>query len=216
MKYLCTVCGYVYDEAVEPIPFLSLPQDWRCPVCQAPRSAFQAEGEEMHQAPTASFSPVEDPSDLRLLTPGQLSAIFSNLARGAEKQYRPEEQALFLDLAESYRTLTAPEPEASVQSLYALLEEDLSTWYPTMLKTAEEASDRGTARICVWGEKVTRMLHSLIERYLQEGEAFLKDTPVWICTICGFLYVGPTPPEICPVCKVPSWKFEQVEGRKAI
>ena len=34
-----------------------------------------------------------------------------------------------------------------------------------------------------------------------------------VCTVCGFVYVGDVAPELCPVCKVPSWKFEKVEGR---
>lgn len=66
---------------------------------------------------------------------------------------------------------------------------------------------------CVWGEKVTRMLSSLVNRYLNEGEAMLKDTNIWVCTTCGFVYIGDTPPELCPVCKVPDWKFEKIEGR---
>ncbi|HBG92268.1 MAG: rubredoxin [Nitrospirae bacterium RIFOXYB2_FULL_43_5] len=37
----CTVCGYEYDEAVEGTPFEQLPDDWKCPVCNAPKEAFE-------------------------------------------------------------------------------------------------------------------------------------------------------------------------------
>ncbi len=37
----CTVCGYEYDEAKEGVPFEKLPDDWTCPVCNAPKDAFQ-------------------------------------------------------------------------------------------------------------------------------------------------------------------------------
>ena len=47
----------------------------------------------------------------------------------------------------------------------------------------------------------------------KEGEAFLKNTQIWVCTVCGFAYVGDSAPELCPVCKVPAWKFEKIEGR---
>ena len=47
----------------------------------------------------------------------------------------------------------------------------------------------------------------------REGESFLKDTQIWVCTVCGFVYVGDQAPELCPVCKVPAWKFEKVERR---
>lgn len=63
---------------------------------------------------------------------------------------------------------------------------------------------------------MTTMVRSLLEQYLRQGEDFLKNTQVWVCTVCGFVYVGDVPPELCPVCKVPAWKFEKVEGRKAL
>jgi rubredoxin len=36
----CTVCGYIYDEAKEGTKFEDLPDDWACPVCNAPKDAF--------------------------------------------------------------------------------------------------------------------------------------------------------------------------------
>ena len=40
-KYICTGCGYIYDEEVEGIPFADLPEDYTCPVCGEPKSAFE-------------------------------------------------------------------------------------------------------------------------------------------------------------------------------
>jgi rubredoxin len=40
MMWRCTVCGYVYDEAKEGTKFEDLPDDWKCPVCNAPKEAF--------------------------------------------------------------------------------------------------------------------------------------------------------------------------------
>ena len=57
------------------------------------------------------------------------------------------------------------------------------------------------------------MLSSLVNRYLNEGEAMLANTDIWVCTVCGFVYIGENAPELCPVCKVPAWKFEKIEGR---
>jgi pyruvate oxidase/acetolactate synthase-1/2/3 large subunit len=39
-KYRCTVCNYVYDEAKEGTKFDELPNNWRCPVCNSPKSVF--------------------------------------------------------------------------------------------------------------------------------------------------------------------------------
>ena len=48
-KYVCTVCGYIYDPAqgdpdngVAPgTLFEELPDDWECPTCGAPKSDFE-------------------------------------------------------------------------------------------------------------------------------------------------------------------------------
>ncbi len=50
-RYVCTICGYVYDpeegdpdNGVEPgTPFENLPDDWTCPICGAAKDAFEKE-----------------------------------------------------------------------------------------------------------------------------------------------------------------------------
>ena len=44
MKYVCQLCGYVYDEEEEKVPFADLPEDWVCPLCGAGKDEFQPEG----------------------------------------------------------------------------------------------------------------------------------------------------------------------------
>lgn len=39
-KFKCIVCGYVYDEAAEGIPFAGLPAGWTCPLCDAEKEDF--------------------------------------------------------------------------------------------------------------------------------------------------------------------------------
>ena len=29
----------------------------------------------------------------------------------------------------------------------------------------------------------------------------------WVCSVCGYVHEGDTPPEFCPICKVPGSKF---------
>ena len=40
-KYRCQLCGYIYDEEKEGIKFKDLPDDWQCPMCLAPKEAFE-------------------------------------------------------------------------------------------------------------------------------------------------------------------------------
>ena len=217
MKYVCKVCGYVYDEEREGKPFGELPEDWRCPVCTAPKTAFESAGggpQEPEAKAKAEPAPVMEPAEeLRELTAGELAALCSNLARGCEKQYNATAQALFTELA-GYFSAVSPEHESpTVEKLAEMLRADLGVRYPNMQAAASAAGDRGLQRVRVWGEKVTNMLSSLVAQYMSEGEAMLRGTDIWVCSVCGFVYIGGRPPELCPVCKVPAWKFDKIEGR---
>ena len=210
MKYVCQICGYVYDDAKEKVPFAELPDDWKCPLCGAAKSDFKPEANGDEKKVVTAIEPME--ADLEKLSAGQLAALCSNLARGCEKQYKQEEADLFKQLADYFTAVVPAVNDASVEKLAKELQTDANN-YAAVRATADANADRGAARVCVWGEKVTRMLSSLVNRYLNEGEAMLKDTNIWVCTTCGFVYIGDTAPELCPVCKVPDWKFEKIEGR---
>ena len=43
MKYVCEICGYVYDEAVEEVKWEDLPEDWVCPLCGVGKENFSEE-----------------------------------------------------------------------------------------------------------------------------------------------------------------------------
>ena len=208
MRYVCSICGYVYDEAQNP-PWNTLSDDWKCPLCGAARAAFRPEGAE----PAAAPAPVPALStEMRPLTAMELSAVCSNLARGCEKQYKADQAAAFTRLANWLRGRAELIADPTFDALLGRIEQDLSDGYPAASAVSDQARDRGALRSLVWSEKVTRMLQSLLTRYAREGEAMLKDTGVWVCTICGFVYVGDVAPELCPVCKVPSRKLERIGG----
>ena len=209
MRYVCQICGYVYDDEKEKIPFNELNDDFKRPLCGALKSDFKAE-EQLGQKKENITKILDD--DLKKLSVGQLAALCSNLARGCEKQYKTEESQLFTQLADYFTSITPSIDDASVDALAKALQNDCD-FYPTLRMIADENQDRGAARVCVWGEKVTRMLSSLVTRYQKEGEKMLADTNIWVCTTCGFVYVGDEAPQLCPVCKVPDWKFEKIEGR---
>ena len=217
-QMVCSVCTYTYDEA-RGIPeagiapgtkWEDLPDDWRCPWCGAGKEMFrEKEAEPAPAGPDKS----EKPHVEQAFSPMELSIICSNLARGCEKQYLPEQEQKFRELAAFFRAEADPAPEASTEKLLEQLEWDLSAGYPYANGTALERADRGALRALVWSEKVTRMLQSLLRRYQSEGERMLAHSGVYVCSVCGFVYVGDAPPELCPVCKVPGWKFERAERR---
>lgn len=224
-KYTCAICGYTYDEAtgapdtgIAPgTKWADLPEDWRCPICGAPKPVFEPQQLESPATPepVPAYAPLAEfeADALRELSTGELSALCSNLARGCEKQYLAEESALFTQLADYFKARTPIEPESDATTLLALVQKDLESGFPLANAAAGQKPDRGALRALVWGEKVTRILNALLARYINEDEGFLETTNVYVCEICGFVYVGDTPPELCPVCKVPSWKIAKVERR---
>lgn len=260
-RYECTICGYVYDEAVG-IPEAGiapgtlredLPDDWECPLCGAAKSDFElieespvgapagqgevpgaaaaapapaaetagsagtdvrAESAEGAEAAVAAEADHDD--DLQQMSWGELAATFSNLARGCEKQYLAREQQLFGELAAYFtgRAQAQAKP-ADAEQLVAQVKADIDRNHPRAEAAAKAAADRGAQRALVWSGKVERIVGTLLERYRKEGSAFLDGANVYVCTICGFVYVGENPPELCPICKVPSWKFQKIEGGRA-
>lgn len=218
-KYVCTICGYVYDES-KGIPeagiaagttWEELGDDWVCPLCGATKSEFKKQGDEA----TTSKKPMpiaQLDDDMRELSALEMSALCSNLARGCEKQYKPDESELFNQLANYFKSATEPADNSNFDELINLIEKDLEQGFPNANAVSQNAKDRGALRALVWSEKVTRILKSILLRYQNEGEAMLENTGVYVCTICGFIYIGDNLPEICPVCKVPNWKMEKVEG----
>ena len=207
-KYVCGVCGYVYDEAVEKVPFEQLPADWKCPVCGAGKDMFEKEADKNEKIiPTT----VEQAEDLREMNAAELSAICSSLARGSEKQYRAKEAELFTSLAQYYASKVKTPDKVSFHELSNLVEHDLKTEIPNANVIANELNDRGAKRVLTWSEKVSKVIKSLLLSCDAEGIKSLKEEKIWVCDICGFVYVGEVPPAICPICKVPSLKILEVK-----
>ena len=221
VKYVCSICGFIYDEA-KGIPeagiapgtrWEELPDDWVCPLCGATKSEFEKQGEIASTEVKKPTFVIEPSTDIKEMSALEISALCTNLARGCEKQYKLEGAALFNELAGYFKKASAPAESPDIDQLITLIEKDLEEGFPNANAVASDAKDRGALRALVWSEKVTRILKSLLTRYQKEGDAMLQNTCVYVCTICGFVYVGDTPPELCPVCKVPNWKFEKVEER---
>jgi len=222
-KFKCSICGYTYDEAVG-LPekgiapgtrWEDIPQDFICPWCGAPKTAFEELKEKSTAAAPAASTTQEEMQfeSLRELTAGELSALCSNLAKGCEKQHLKEEMDLFYQLSDYYKSKAASQSGNDLGDIAKLLNYDLSESYTKANAAVAAKADRGALRALVWSEKVSRMINSLLGRHAKEGDEMLENTKIYVCDICGFVYVGNDLPEICPVCKVPNYKILQV-GRR--
>mgnify|MGYP005757714171 CR=1 FL=1 len=210
-KYRCTICGYIYDEAVEKVKFEDLPEDWKCPLCGVPKSLFQevVEEQEVKKDEVITKKEQEESEDLRELTNDEISLICSNLARGCEKQYLEEEEKLFRELAQYYEQKRESK-EGTLEEVANQVTQDLNELKIAM-DIADKYQDRGAKRIITWATKTSTIMKVILDNYQKNGLDYVKNTKIWVCDICGFVYVGEVPPEICPICKVPSLKILEVK-----
>ncbi|MCD8028963.1 MAG: hypothetical protein LUF02_09985 [Erysipelotrichaceae bacterium] len=187
----------------------TLADDWTCPICKAGKGAFIIQEE----TPNEKIQELEKPHVEKELSSMEMSIICSNLACGCEKQYMFDACEKFNQLADFFKSQEQAIDNPHIDDIIELIQTDLSTGYPYAYNEASQKPDRGALRALVWSEKVSKMLQSLLNLYKLEGEKMLENTGVYVCNICGFVYIGDEPPALCPVCKVPSWKFEEVKGR---
>ncbi len=222
-KYVCGICGYIYDEEKQG-SFDQLPDDWKCPLCGAAKSEFVRQPDE----PAVKRNTEELPSEAansssngntqitgshewKALSIAQMSALCSNLAKGCEKQYLAEEAGLFRELAEYYRKKAGTIDTEKITDILSNLNADLTTTYVDANAVSKTVGDRGALRVLTWSEKVSRIMSSILKRYETEKDALLSATNIYVCEICGFIFIGDQPPEICPVCKVPNKKLTKIE-----
>ncbi|MEE0683870.1 MAG: rubredoxin [Bacilli bacterium] len=206
-KYRCIICGYIYDEAKEKVKFEDLPDDWNCPLCGSPKSAF----EEVIEAEPQKQEEVEreEEKDLRSLTNEEITYICSNLAKACEKEYKEEEQNLFTELS-IYFEKKSKETSATIKKIKEENAKERKE-IESAMEVADKNLDRGAKRVLTWATKTSNMMKIILENYEKKGLDYIKNTKIWVCDICGFIYIGEEPPKVCPVCKVPSFKILEVK-----
>ncbi|MEG1499782.1 MAG: rubredoxin [Clostridia bacterium] len=213
-KYVCSICGYIYDEQKEGVAFNNLPNSWVCPLCGAPKSAFNllletaVPKEVVKEKNNANDNKKDDAK--KELSNAELNVFCTNLAKGCEKQYKTEEMNLFLEIAEYYKNHSEKTGENKVEDVSVRSKKDISNNFPFAFEKAKENGDRGALRVLTWSEKVSKINDTILDRYKSEGVAFLQNTKVFVCEICGFVYIGNVPPDVCPICKVPKFKIHEV------
>ena len=136
-----------------------------------------------------------------------LSVILSNLQKAAEKQQHFNEAADYGRLSEKYDS--GKSAVVSPAELKSMISGDIPE-YASLQSDAEALGDRGILRALKWGQKVTAIQKSLLDRYDSKGEALLEGKELFLCEACGFIFLGDAAPDICPVCKAPVSRFSKI------
>jgi rubrerythrin len=85
------------------------------------------------------------------------------------------------------------------------------TMYPEFIKDAEAESVKRALSSFKWAWEVEKVHEELYRNALAalESEQPLAEVDYYVCPVCGYTHEGPLE-GICPVCKTPANKFEQV------
>jgi rubrerythrin len=143
--------------------------------------------------------------------------LFSNLAISSAKLQRPNLMRLFKALAGSMEVqakeqireeTSGTEIEQALGDLQSRISRDLQQHHPEALSRSESAKNRGALRALTWAKKVATIQGSLTKRVSANKDGFLKEgQKIFVCDACGFLFIGDSPPDVCPVCKAPASRF---------
>ena len=208
-KYRCTICGYIYDESKENVKFSDLPEDWKCPLCGAPKNLFEEIVEDNQTVEvTKETEVITEDNDLRELSNDEIAYICSNLAKACDKQYLEEEKGLYLELFEYFKSKDIN--NGSINNLVEMFNNDTNLLNDAF-NIVNNYDDSGAKRVLTWATKTNNIINSIIKNYSVKGIEYIKNNKIWVCDICGFVFIGDVPPHVCPICKVPNFKILEVE-----
>lgn len=214
-KWKCKVCGYVYEGE-------TLPEDFTCPVCRQPASAF----EKIEEAPAkngSKYAGTQTEKNLQAAFAGESQARnkYTYYSSVAQNEGYEQIAALFLKTAENERAHAKMWFEElnglgnTAQNLLHAAEGENYEWtdmYDGFAKTAEEEGFPELAakfRLVAAIEKRHEERYRTLLRNVEAAQVFEKSSvKVWECRNCGHIVVGTAAPEVCPTCLYAKSFFE--------
>ena len=212
-KWKCKICGYIYEGDV-------LPEDFACPVCKQPASAFEKLPD---PKPANPYAGTQTEKNLEAAFAGESQARnkYTYFASVAKKEGYEQIASLFLKTADNekeHAKIWFKELKGlgdTVQNLEAAADGENYEWtdmYEGFAKTAEEEGFPELARkFRMVGEieKHHEERYRALLKNVEMAEVFKKsEVKIWECRNCGHIVVGTEAPEVCPVCNHPQSYFE--------
>lgn len=213
-KWKCSVCGYIHEGP--------LPEDFTCPRCKQPASAFVKLEEDKSESGN-KYKGTKTEKNLAEAFAGesqarnkytyfsqvaaregydQLSEIFLSTARNEQEHAR----IWFEELGHINKT---------AENLLAAAEGENYEWTDMYNRFAKDADEEGYPELAARFRRVADIEKTHEERYrkllknVEIKQVFEKsEQTMWECRICGHIVVGKKAPEVCPVCKYSQSYFE--------
>ena len=214
-KWKCKICGYIYEGE-------TLPEDFICPRCKQPASAF----EKIEEAPAKSgskYAGTQTEKNLEAAFAGESQARnkYTYYSSVAQNEGYEQIAALFLKTAENEKAHARMWFEElgglgnTTENLLHAAEGENYEWtdmYDGFAKTAEEEGFPDLAakfRLVAAIEKRHEERYRALLRNIETSQVFEKsEVKVWECRNCGHIVVGTAAPEVCPTCQYAKSYFE--------
>ena len=209
MKFVCKVCGYVY-EGDEPPEV--------CPKCK--KSGVFVKMEEPKKNPYAGTK-TEKNLEAAFAGESQARNKYTYFASKAKKEGFEQIAALFLKTADNekeHAKLWFKELNgigSTAENLQAAAEGENYEWTDMYEEFAKTADEEGFPELAKKFRAVAAIEKHHEERYrallknVEMQQVFEKsEVKIWECRNCGHIVVGTKAPDVCPVCAHPQSFFE--------
>ena len=213
VKYKCKVCGYIHEG--------ELTDDFKCPVCKQPASAF--EKVEEPKAGANKYAGTQTEKNLETAFAGESMARnkYTFFAMMAKSQGFEQIADLFLKTADNERShayMWFKELNGvgdTAENLLHAAEGENYEWTDMYYNFAKTAEEEGFPELAARFRYVADVEKHHEERYLalrknvQENTVFVKEEKtVWECRNCGHIVEGEEAPDVCPACDYAKSFFE--------
>lgn len=212
-RYRCSVCGYIHEG-----PF---PEDFKCPICKQPASAF--ERIEETKASINKYSGTKTEKNLMEAFAGESQARnkYTYFANIASREGYDQISDLFLKTARNEQEHAKLWYEelgnlgSTTENLLHAAEGENYEWTNMYDRFAKDAEAEGFTDLAARFRRVAAIEKAHEERYrallknVEMQQVFEKgEETMWECRVCGHLVIGKKAPEVCPVCKYSQSYFE--------
>lgn len=207
MKYICKVCGYVYEGDTAPK---------KCPKCHQ-EGVFEPIIEKNPYAGTKTEKNLME----AFAGESQARNKYTYFASVAKKAGYEQIAALFLKTAENEKEHAKLWFKAlgmlgdTSENLEAAANGENYEWTDMYDRMAKEADEEGFHELAKQFRGVAAIEKAHEERYrrllqnVKLKEVFKKsEVKIWECRNCGHIVVGTEAPDVCPVCNHPQAFFE--------
>lgn len=212
-KWKCSICGYIHEGA--------LPEDFVCPICRQPASAFVKE--EAREKSGNKYAGTKTEKNLEEAFSGESQARnkYTFFAAVAQREGYEQLAELFLKTARNEQEHARMWFEAlggignTAANLLAAAEGENYEWTDMYDRMAKEAEEEGFPEMAEKFRRVGEIEKAHEERYrkllqnVEMQQVFEKSgETMWECRVCGHLVIGKKAPEVCPVCNYSQSYFE--------